>query len=90
MGFPKLLSSLENAVKGFIFTIIIHYHHYDHFYFFVIIFIIIINIFIIIIVTITIISISNSIIFAIITTVQGFNLSIYLKRSSFTSDFGEV
>ena len=88
MGFPKLLSSLENAVKGFIFTIIIHYHHYDHFHFFIIIFIIIINIFIIIIVTI--ISISNSIIFAIITTVQGFNLSIYLKRSSFTSDFGEV
>ena len=88
MGFPKLLSSLENAVKGFIFTIIIHYHHYDHFHFFIIIFIIVINIFIIIIVTI--ISISNSIIFAIITTVHGFNLSIYLKRSSFTSDFGEV
>ena len=89
MGFPKLLSPLENAVKGFIFTIIIHYHHYDHFHFFIIIFITIINIFIIIII-VTIISISNSIIFAIITTVQGFNLSIYLKRSSFTSDFGEV
>ena len=88
MGFPKLLSPSENAAKGFIFTIIIHYHHYDHFYFFIIIFIIVINIFIIIIVAI--ISISNSIIFAIITTVQGFNLSIYLKRSSFTSDFGEV